>query len=360
MNINLKNKIRNILLPFFPENKTLSTHWWHKLIKIITIIVTATSIYTVLWMITLFFILPKSWMDSPLYPPIYHASYLLAYIPMNITSLLSRFPIYGVLFHSFLSVPIIGPIAFILLLIAVLYFLPSLLYRLALYLYHNFHSKKVKIISLAVLAVLGVFVFQISKYQNLISTGSVVADQHCLKVNPFVIARKNNYMDSIKVLQASGSAEEYWAENDKYLDNSKKYIEAETAWLTAQKSYMDSEDFKTYIPSYIQEASRYQYESREAEMKSTAGIVKLFENYKDMSPEEQKALSDSIMEETNKSAEADDKYNKIYDENQGHMGFKDYFTIVPQSVCPEENFNIPDVHEFLNPTPLINSDGFNS
>lgn len=95
-------------------------------------------------------------------------------------------------------------------------------------------------------------------------------------------------------------------------------------------------------------------------MKSTASIVKLFENYKDMAPEEQKALSDSIMEETNKSNEANDKYNKIYDDHQGQMGFKDYFTIVPQSACPEENFNIPNVNEFLNPPASTNANGFNS
>lgn len=356
----LRNKIRKILLPFFPENRELRPHWWHKLIKISTIIVTATSIYTILWMIVLFFFLPKSWMESPLYQPIYNASYLLAYIPMNITSLLSRFPIYGVLFRSMLSIPIIGPVVFIFVLIAILYFTPSLLYRLVLHLYHNFHLKKVKIISLTVLAIVGVFVFQISKYQNLIKAGSVVADQHCLKVNPLIIARKNNYIDSIKVLQASGSAEEYWAQNDKYLENSKKYIEAEKAWLAAQKTYMDSQDFKTYIPLYIQDAARYQYESREAEMKSTSGIVELFENYKDMDAEKQKALSDSIMKETNKSTEANDKYNKIYDDNQGRMGFKDYFTIVPQSTCPEENFNIPNVNEFLNPTAPTNPNGFNS
>ena len=164
----------------------------------------------------------------------------------------------------------------------------------------------------------------------------------------------------MKVLLASGSAEEYWAENDKYLDNSKKYIEAEKTWLIVQKTYMDSQDFKTYIPSYIQEAAKYQYESREAEMKSTSTIVELLENYKDIDAEKQKALSDTIMEETDKSNKAYDKYNKIYDENQGHMGLLNYFTIVPQSACPEENFNIPDVNEFLNPQAPINANGFNS
>lgn len=305
-------------------------------------------------MLVLFFFLPKSWMESPLYEPIYHASYLLAYIPLNITSLLSRFPIYGIAFQSLLPVPIIGSLVLIFILIGVIYFTPSLLYRLSLYLFHNFHLKNVKIISLSVLLVLGMFVFQIWQYQNLISAGSVIADQHCLEVNIHIIARKNNYIDSIKIIQASGSAEEYWAQNDKYLENSKKYIKAEKSWLAVQKTYMDSQGFKNLISSHIQEAARYQYESREAEMKSSVGIVELFENYDGMTPEEQKAISQIIAEETKKSTEANDKYNKILDDNQGSMGFKDYFTIVPQSKCPEENFNIPDVTNPFAPQIPVN------
>lgn len=356
----MKNKILKILLPFFPKNRELERQWWHKVIKIMTIIVTATSIYTILWMITLFFILPKSWMDSPLYPPIYHASYLLAYLPLNITNLLSNFPIYGILFRSMLLVPIIGPIALILVIITALYFAPSVIYRLSLYLCHNFHFKKVKIIFFSVLLTLGLFVFQIWKYQNLINVGSVVADEHCLKVNPLIIDKKNSYLNSMRILQASGSTEEYWTETNKYLDSSKKYIAAEKAWLSAQKKYMDNQDFKTYILFYIQEAARYQYESREAQMKATSSVVELLENYSEMSDEEQNSLSDIIVDETKKSDDAIYMYDKIYSNHQGQMDFKGYFTTVPQSKCPEENWDIPDVQNFLAPPVPIDPDGFNS
>ncbi len=138
MIIKIPGKVRKIILPYFPENRWLRTKWWHKWIKIITVIITTTSIYTVFWMSFLFFLMPKSWMNSPIYPTIYHISYLLAYIPINITSWLSQFRAYGIFFHGMLPIPIIGPLLFIFILIGILYLTPSLLYRLGIYLSHNF------------------------------------------------------------------------------------------------------------------------------------------------------------------------------------------------------------------------------
>lgn len=299
-------------------------------------------------------------MDSPLYPPIYHLSYLIAYLPINFTSFLSRFPIYQNAFHSLLPLPIVGPIALLVILTSVFYLAPSLLYRLALYIHKRFYLRKVKIITFVVLLGFGLFVFSTWKYQQLINKGSMIADEQCIKVNPLIIERKNDYINSMKVLVASGSAEEYWAETDKYLNSSKRYIEAEKSWLATQKSYIDSQDFNTYSPAYVKEAAQAQYESREAEMRATSGIVELFETYKDIAEEKQKALSDTILKETKKSKDASDRYNKYFNNPNLKMDFRDNFTTVPQTTCPQENFNIPDVQDFLNPKFPTNPNGFNS
>lgn len=166
----------------------------------------------------------------------------------------------------------------------------------------------------------------------------------------------------MKVLEASGSANDYWAETNKYLDYSRKYIEAEKTWLADQKTYIDSQDFKTYIPAYIQQAAQYQYDSREADMKATSGIVEFFTNYKNIDANKQKVLSDTILNETKKSNDANDQYNKLYDNAQGkYYNILDSFTVVPQTKCPPENFNIPDVPNLLAPPPVqANPYGFNS
>lgn len=345
----MKSKIRKILrflaLPFFPENRELKKHRWHKPVKIITIIIAVTSLYSIIWLAATFFLIPQSWFDNPLEKLLYYP----AYIPLNITNYLSRFPIYGTVFHALAYVPPFGPMTLIVILSLIYFITPSLIYRLAIYVSQRFYLKKVRIIFFAVLLALGLFVFSTWKYQQLINEGSVIADEQCLKVNPLIIARKNSYVNSMKILQASGSAEEYWTETDKYLAISKKYIEAENTWLANQKNYMESSDTKTYVPAYIREAGQLQYESRVADVKATSAVVEFFETYKKIDTAKQKILSDTIMNETKKSNYLNDEYSKMYDHPQRTFDLRDYFTSVPQTKCPEENFNIPDVPNLLVP-----------
>ncbi len=209
-----------------------------------------------------------------------------------------------------------------------------------------------KIIFFAVVLVLVWFVFSTWKYQQLINEGSVIADQQCLKVNPLIIARKNSYINSMKILQASGSAQDYWTETDKYLAISKKFIEAENAWLAAQKNYMESSETKTYVPAYIRSAGQLQYDSRVADVKDTAAVVEFFETYQKIDTAKQKVLSNTITNETKKSNDLNDEYNKVYDHPQRTFDLRDYFTSVPQTKCPEENFNIPDVPNLLAPPTI--------
>lgn len=357
----MKNKIRKILhflaLPFFPENRELKKHRWHRLVKIVTIIIALTSLYSIIWLAATFFLIPQSWFNNPLEKLLYYP----AYIPLNITNYLSRFPIYGMVFHALAYIPPFGPMTLIVILSLIYFITPSLLYRLAIYVSKRFYLGKVKIIVFAVLLGLSLFVFSTWKYQQLINEGSIIADEQCLKVNPLIIARKNSYINSMKILQASGSARDYWAETNKYLDISKKYIEAEKAWLVKQKAYMNSKDTITYVPAYIRNAGQLQYDSRVADVNATSVVVEFFETYQKIDTAKQKVLSDTIMNETKKSNDLNDEYTKVYDHPQRTFDLRDYFTSVPQSKCPPENFNIPDVPSLLAPPEIpINPNGFNS
>lgn len=344
--------VKRLLLPFFPDDKKLRKFWWHKLIKLAAIVVSASSLYTILWMLFLFFLMPTAWMDSPLYPSLFHISYLLAYIPMNFTSFLSSFPIYQSAFQSMLSVPVIGPIALILILIALLYIAPSLLYRLGIYIYQRFHLKRVKVILFAVLLVFGLFHFSTWKYQQLINQGSMIADEQCLKVNPLIIERKNNYMTSMKIILASGSTEDYQHANNKYIDTSKKFVEAEQNWLVRQKIYMSRWDFNLFIPSYVRKAASLQYDSRKADLKATSTLVELLTTYNDIDSKRQEALYNIILEETQKSQDADEEYKKVFDVARGKFDLRNSFVRAPRSKCPPENFDIPDVQDIFKPNPV--------
>ena len=77
-----------------------------------------------------------------------------------------------------------------------------------------------------------------------------------------------------------------------------------------------------------------------------------FVTYKNLDANQQKTLSNTILDETKKSNDADDEYNKLYDSSKGKFDLRNYFTTVPQTTCPPENFNIPNVPDMLNPQTI--------
>ncbi len=126
---------------------------------------------------------------------------------------------------------------------------------------------------------------------------------------------------------------------------------------------MDSKDTVTYVPDYIRNAAQLHYDSRVADVKATSSIVELFETYQKIDTAKQKTILDTILNETKKSSDLNaeyDQYGKMYGHLQRTFDLREYFTSVPQSKCPPENFNIPDVQDSINPKLPANPDGFNS
>ncbi len=215
--------------------------------------------------------------------------------------------------------------------------------------------KKVKKYKIKIAAVLcglviigvGYFIFSTFEYQSLINQGSVIADDQCMKVNPLIIEKKNSYLATMKVLFDSQNADLYWTENDKYLQISQKYVDAQNVWLQAEKTYMDRWDFQTFVPSYIRAAGRAQFASRQADAIGQQALIDAF-TAKDA--ELQKKLIDIVDVQDKKSKEADDLFNKIWDSPKP-FDLRSRFITVPKSICPAENFNIPVVPDYLHPTP---------
>jgi len=341
----IKNTIHKLLLPFFPENPELVKHWWHKLAKLITIITSICSIYSIVWLTAIFFIIPARIINSPSYHQIYNLSYIPAYLPLNFTSFLSQFSVYGFIFRLLLPVPVIGPLSLIYILILFFYISPSLIYRIAIFISGKFYMKRVKIVVALFFFIVISFIFSALKLQQLVSEGSIIADNQCLKVNPLIIDRKNSYLASIEILQASGSAKDYWTETNKYLDISQKFTNAQNAWLKEQKAFIDRWDFQIFMPSYIKDASKAQYLSRDADMKAQEA---LYEAFKTKNTERQNELSKIVIDQTKISTEAQDEYNKIWDAPK-MLDFRTQFINVPKSKCPANNFNIPDIYDFFHP-----------
>lgn len=211
------------------------------------------------------------------------------------------------------------------------------------------HKKKLLIIVLILPIIL--FFSYIYKYQQLVNEGSYLADEHCIKVNPLIIDRKNKYLIQYNIILAgTASTEEFMTSLDKYNQASQVFIDEEKKWLTKQKKYMDRKDFNLIMPSYIKEAALYEYQMYEAEYNSSSYLSQAF---KETDKEKQIELSNKVIEETIKSRDAGKKYNDQWDKYEGKTAWIYNFVKVPVSKCPPENNNIPILPDpFAPPVPV--------
>ncbi len=209
-------------------------------------------------------------------------------------------------------------------------------------------KKKIIVVFGSLLCLLGsYFIVSILAYQHLINVGSTLADNQCLKVNPFIIERKNTYIKSMQALKDSDS-KAYERENAAYLAASNKYIKEQEEWLKSQKKYIDRWDFQYFNPEYVKDAAMTQFVSRAADLESTKLIVEAF-LIKDLNMSIAEEDGKKAMEQIKIRNAADKKYDEIWD-NPGKLDWRTRFVKVPASQCPDENFNFPDVEEFLNPS----------
>jgi hypothetical protein len=187
--------------------------------------------------------------------------------------------------------------------------------------------------------------FSLFTYQHLVNLGSIIADKQCLNVNPLIIQRKNTYTTAVQALM-DGNSDQYLAENDKYMRISKKFVIAQEKWLNEQEAFMKRWDFQLFLPELIKKAAKYQYQSRLADVKSSKLIIKLYESIDTVNT---KDLTRRIIEYSTQAAEYDRKYNRLWEMEKSH-DWRTNFISIPASKCPEENLNIPDVENFLNPS----------
>jgi len=196
------------------------------------------------------------------------------------------------------------------------------------------------------------FTVSILAYQRLVNEGSMIADKQCLKVNPLIIQRKNSYVKSMEIILAKGSEIDYMNELNKYMDISNKYVEEQKKWLQEEKAFMNRIDYKLFLPSQVQTANQLQFDSREAEMKSTVAINKMFSFPNDL--EKQKELYNEVVTETKIANEANKKSDLLW-KTKPKFDLRIRFIKFHPSKCSKENLNIPKVPDFFVPPKPIQS-----
>ncbi len=132
-------KLKKILLPYFPDSPWLKKHWWHKLIMLIAFIISAISLYSILFIVLSVFIGPNLWIfinSTKVGSALAYIIYIILsplYLTALITYLLASF-----LPSTFYAANTQTTLIFITI---ALIFLPSLLYRLILGVIEELESK---------------------------------------------------------------------------------------------------------------------------------------------------------------------------------------------------------------------------
>lgn len=208
-------------------------------------------------------------------------------------------------------------------------------------------------LTIAVLMLFVVLCFTISTlaYQRLMDESAVITDKQCMKVNPLIIERKNSYIKSMKIIFTRGNEDDYMREINKYMDISKKYIEEETNWLLEQERFMNRWDYKFFLPPEVKAAAQLQYTSREADMSETQAIIDM---YKTTDVNRQKEYTKIVIDQTKIANEADKKFDLLW-KTKPKFDPRVRFVKVPPTKCPKENFDIPNVMDFLTPPKPIRS-----
>lgn len=199
------------------------------------------------------------------------------------------------------------------------------------------------------LVIAGYLLLSLIMYQRLVNEGSILADSQCLTVNPIIIERKNHYLKSMEAAKNNDIAG-YEGETTAYIERSKQYVEEQTKWLQTQHSYMDRWDFQFFLPGYMKQAAQYQYDSRKADVESTQFLIDAFE-VAELNQSLSQELGQKAVEQVKIRNEAEERYNALWDK-PGRLDWRTRFIKVPESKCPDENFDFPDVEEL---TPSTNS-----
>lgn len=219
--------------------------------------------------------------------------------------------------------------------------------------------RKIKLLIIFLFLCLLLFVLLLVKYQKLANEGSAIEDEHCIKVNPLIIDRKNKYRDEMDLMVASASSELVEKALNAYIASAKGYLKGEEEWLTKDKVFLDSWDFKLLNLPYpeIKKMFTLQHQIYQLEYDGTKIVVEMWKKPRDF--KEQIKLVNALNETMKKQDALQEELGRIWENSNNHGNepriiIKSLFIKLPLSKCPPENRNIQGVPLILTPTPTVN------
>lgn len=165
-----------------------------------------------------------------------------------------------------------------------------------------------------------------------------------MTVNPLIIERKNSYIKSLEIMQSGEGIDAYNKELDTYYDISEKFVAAQKNWIDVQKEFLARRDVRLLTPKIMLKAGDAQIAFREAEMQSSLVTMKMF--YSGDQTQGPKSL-DKINALNKIQEQKENEYIQLLEERDALFDPRNFFIKVPPSICPPENFDIPDTNTKL-------------
>ncbi|MGI5841131.1 MAG: hypothetical protein ACOX6N_02880 [Patescibacteria group bacterium] len=197
------------------------------------------------------------------------------------------------------------------------------------------------------------FGFYTYELHHLAIEGNKIFGLRCSKVNPPLIAYKNSFLKWADFLNNPEAHKDddmmvYYLD---YVDNLRKYVKEENAWLEIHKKFGKRLDFKLIEPWYLKQGWDYQYQMYLGYRDDAQGMLDIYDKY-------QQESEDNLMakqtEARNRRNEASQAYFDFFNMASEISDWRKIFGNVPEPVeCNDTNLIIPDTGGaiFWNGTP---------
>lgn len=185
-------------------------------------------------------------------------------------------------------------------------------------------------ILLAIFAI-SIFTVYMRMYQQVVNDGTLLAEEHCLTVNPAIAYKQQKALEYMNAYQSSSSADIQQSSTD-FSNAAQQVVDLYVPFLGKQKAFLNRWDFQFFTSKELKDVYSAQYHKYLTDMESNKLIVSYFKNYED--PTVTKQLQAFIEKQLQAEATLNDKLKVA----KSRFDIRWYFTQVPNIHC-EKTFN---------------------
>ncbi|OGK31377.1 hypothetical protein A3F29_01455 [Candidatus Roizmanbacteria bacterium RIFCSPHIGHO2_12_FULL_33_9] len=186
-------------------------------------------------------------------------------------------------------------------------------------------------------------------YQSAINEKAALEEEHCVEINPLIIERKTVYLDSMSAILLEGDVQKYIDLTEEYEDTALDYIHKEKEWLEKDWFFLKNSLNRFVFDNHVMRGFELGHELSEADLRGTILIIDLFNDYFVNLGENQAEIQNKLKQHISNldTLGIEIEKNKVEIDRASSQSIRNLFVRYPESKCPDENYDIPDVEREL-------------